>query len=432
MKMKWGLYVLIVILLIPVMSVFAGGASEEASGGQEGPLVVGAQAWMLEKFQLQDAAEKFMADHSGVTAEVTKVEHADTTSYILQWSSGKTSVDIALGGAREQAVQYLPRDLIVDFDEGFYDDSLKKEDFIPAFLELGNIKGTQYMIPLMGEVMYIVVRKDMMKEAGLLDAAGNVIPARTWDELYEYAKKLTKKENGVVTQLGLGIDWGYDFIPYTYLASIQALNGTIYEKGTNYVDFTSANARMLVEAWKKLVADGYSSKDVFADTNAVRTNFKSGNVAMHLTAHSRLNEYGDLLGKDLISIMPIPGADRNGSIAFIHGMVIPKASKNKDLAIKFIKERLMDKEFQVWTLEKYGKLPVLSRNFEGLDTPEWQEILKAAEIAKTAPLYKDWAKLQKEMQIEFQKGVMGDQSVAMTLAHLEETVKTIDTSMGIE
>jgi len=424
--------ILFLLLCISAVMVFGAGEQEKSADTGESELTIGAQAWMLEKFQLQDAAEQFMEDHPNIDTKVTKVEHADTTSYILQWSSGKTSVDIAIGGSREQAVQYLPKDLIINFDEGFYDESLRKEDFIPAFLELGNIRGTQYMIPLMGEVMYIVVRKDLMDEAGLVDDNGKVIPAETWEELYEYADKLTITENGVTKQLGLGIDWGYDFIPYTYLACIQALNGTIYRDGTNKIDFTSDNAHMLVEMWKKLASDGLSSKDVFADTNAVRTNFKSGNVAMHLTAHSRLNEYADLLGDDMISIMPIPGASENGSVAFIHGMVIPKASKNKEAAKAFIKERLMDKDFQVWTLEKYGKLPVLSRNFEGLDTPEWQEILEAAEIAKTAPLYKDWVKLQKEMQIEFQKGVLGEQSVETTLENLNDTVNTIDTTIGIK
>ncbi len=296
MKKMWILSILTFLMVFTAGVMFAGAQAEAKV--ESGELTVGAQAWMLEKFRLDDAAKKFMVDHPQIDTKVTKVEHADTTSYILQWSSGKTSVDIAIGGSREQAVQYVPRDLVIDFDNGFFDDTLRREDFIPAFLELGNIEGKQYMIPMMGEVMYIVVRKDYMREAGLVDANDKVIPAKTWDELYEYAKKLTKKDGNTITRLGLGIDWGYDFIHYTYLACLQGLNGTIYEAGTNKIDFTSANAKKLVEVWAKLVKDGFSTKDVFADTNAARTHFKSGNVAMHLTAHSRLNEYADLLGKD--------------------------------------------------------------------------------------------------------------------------------------
>jgi len=428
---KMRILSIVTLLILLAAGIVSAGAQAEAKV-ESGELTVGAQAWMLEKFKLDDAAKKFMVDHPLINTTVTKVELADTTSYILQWSSGKTSVDIAIGGSREQAVQYVPRDLIIDFDNGFFDDTLRREDFIPAFLELGNIDGKQYMIPMMGEVMYIVVRKDYMREAGLVDANDKIIPAKTWDELYEYAKKLTKKDGNTITRLGLGIDWGYDFIHYTYLACLQGLNGTIYEKGTNKIDFTSPNAKKLVEIWAKLVKDGYSTSDVFADTNAARTNFKSGNVAMHLTAHSRLNEYADLLGQDKISIMPIPGTAQNGSVAFIHGMTIPKVSKNQEAAKMFIKERLMDKDYQVWSLEKYGKLPVLSRNFEGVDSPEWQEILAAVKIAKTAPLYKDFAKLQKDMQIEFQNGISGLQSVEVTLANLKKSIDTIDITTGLK
>ncbi len=92
----------------------------------------------------------------------------------------------------------------------------------------------------------------------------------------------------------------------------------------------------------------------------------------------------------------------------------------------------MDKDYQVWSLEKYGKLPVLSRNFEGVDSPEWQEILAAVQIAKTAPLYKDFAKLQKDMQIENQNGISGLQSVEVTLANLKKSIDTIDTTTGLK
>lgn len=406
--------------------------AKQSAPSKEKVLRIGAQAWMLEKFQLDEAAQQFMKDHPGVKVEISKVELADTTSYLLQWSQGKTNVDLAIGGSREQAVQYAAKDLIINFENDFFDDKLKKEDYIPAFLQLGNIEGTQYMIPLMGEVMYLVVRKDLMKEAGLVDANGNVIPPQTWDELYDYAKKLTKTEGGKVTQTGLAIDWGNDFIAYTYLSTLQAMRGSVFEGNTNKIDFQSKEAHDLVSMWAKLVQDGLVPVDVFADTNAGRTNFKAGKVAMHLTAHSRWPEYSTLLGSDKITVMPLPGAAKNGSLGFIHGMLIPKASPEQELAKAFIKERLMDKDFQMWTLNHYGKMPVLKKNFEGADAPEWKEILAAADKSTTAPLYKDWAKIQKKMQIEFQKGITGKQTVDETLQNLNKELNSINTSTGLK
>lgn len=408
----------------------SGGAEPEPAAESQ-TLRIGAQSWMMEKFQLQEAADKFMEDHPGVTVEFVQVELADTTSYVLQWSQGKTNVDLAIGGSREQAVQYVAKDLIYSFEEGFFDDSLKKEDFIPSVFELGNIDGTQYMIPLMGEVYYLVVRSDLMKEAGLTDADGKVIPPKSWEELYDYAVKLTKKDGDTVTQSGLGIDWGNDFMHYTYMGVLQSLRGSIFEDNSNLLDFQSEEAEYMLTQWAKLVADGVVATDTFADTNAVRTNFKAGNVAMHLTVHSRWPEYADVLGYDKVTLVPLPGAEENGSLTFIHGMVIPKASQCPELAKSFIKERLMDKDFQLWTLNKYGKMPVLFRNFEGAEHEEWNDIADMAAKSAAAPLYKDWAKLQNKMQIELQNAILSKQTPRQTLDNLHEELLSLDTTTGL-
>lgn len=403
----------------------------ETAGGKK-VLRLGVQAWMLEKFQINEAADKFMQDHPDVKVEISTVELADTTSYVLQWSSGKTNVDLVLGGSREQAVAYVAKDLIIDFENGFFDDNIKKEDFVPAVFELGNIEGTQYMIPLMGEVYYLVVRKDLMEQAGLLDANGKPIPPKTWDELYDYAEKLTIKNGDIVEQTGLGIDWGNDFMHYTYMGCLQSLRGNIYDGNTNILDFKSDEAKYMLNMWAKLVRDKYAPIDTFADTNAVRTNFKAGKVAMHLTVHSRWPEYGDLLGYDKVTIMPLPGMEQNGSLTFIHGMVIPKASPEQELAKLFIKERLLDREFQAWTMNKFGKMPTLIRNMDGADAPEWKEIQQAAIKATNAPLYKDWAKLQTNMIAEIQKAITNQVSADEALKNLDKSVRSIDTTTGLK
>lgn len=410
---------------------------EAANDGTEAPsaaestnLRIGIQSWMLEKFQMQEAADQFMADHPGVTVEFVKVELADTTSYVLQWSQGKTNVDLAIGGAREQAVQYAAKDLIYDFEADFFDDDLKKEDFIPSVFELGNIDGTQYMIPLMGEVYYLVVRSDLMAEAGLTDADGKVIPPKTWEELYDYAVKLTKKDGDVVTQSGLGIDWGNDFMHYTYMGVLQSLRGSIFD-ADGLLDLQSDEAEYMLNQWAKLVADGVVSTETFADTNAVRTNFKAGNTAMHLTVHSRWPEYADVLGYDKVTLVPLPGADENGSLTFIHGMVIPRASEAPELAKAFIKERMMDKDFQLWTLNKFGKMPVLYRNFDGADHDEWDDIANMAAKSAAAPLYKDWAKLQNKIQVELQNAILSKQTARQTLDNLHDELMAIDTTTGL-
>lgn len=394
-------------------------------------LRVTVQAWMMGKYKLEEAGQQFEKDHPGIKVVFNKVDNADTTTNMLQWSQGTTTCDIAIGGSREQAVQYAAKDLIYDFDQNFFDDNLKKEDFFPSFLELGNIEGKQYMIPITGEVMFIVVNKNLMKNAGLVAEDGTIKAPATWDELYEYAKKATVIENGKTVQTGLSIDWGTNFMAYSYLSCLQGLKGNFFESDNKTVDFTSPEAKTLLTMWNKLVTDGYTPMDSFADMDAGRSNFKAGKVAMHITAASRWVEAGDLLGAANVTVMPIPGTEANGSLAYIHGAVIPKTSPAPKLATLFIKERLLDKDFHSYSLNKYGKMSPLNAHYASLVANEWGAVVDATKKASTTPLYKDFAKLDKGMQVEMQKCIAGKQSVDDTMANLKKLVDSLDKTTGL-
>lgn len=395
-------------------------------------LRVTVQAWMMGKYKLVEAGQQFEKDHPGVKVTFNKVDNADTTTNMLQWSQGSTTSDIAIGGSREQAVQYAAKDLIYDFDQDFFNDNLKKEDFFPSFLELGNIDGKQYMIPITGEVMFIVVNKNLMKNAGLVAEDGTIKAPATWDELYEYAKKATVVENGKTVQTGLSIDWGTNFMAYSYLSCLQGLKGSFLESDNKTVDFTSPEAKSLLTWWNKLVTDGYTPMDTFADMDAGRSNFKAGKVAMLISAASRWVEAGDLLGAANVTVMPIPGTDKNGSLAYIHGAVIPKTSPAPNMAKLFIKERLLDKDFHSYSLNKYGKMSPLNAHYTSLVASEWGPVVDATKKAATTPLYKDFAKLDKGMQVEMQKCIAGKQSVDDTMANLKKLVDSIDKTTGLK
>lgn len=441
MKRRWlGLLAGVILVcffyasMSPSLNCYAGIKPAEKSPqtwGDNQLLRVGVEAWMLKKFDMSGAAERFMAAHPGTKIEYIPVETADTTSYMLQWSRKKTNVDMVIGGSRKNAVPYVARDLLMTFDEGFFDNQVSRQDFIPSFLELGTINGHQYLIPIMGQVMYVTVRKDLMKDAGLTDVAGTPIAPRDWDEFYEYAQKLTRQEGGKTVETGLSIDWGKNFMAYTYLSCLQGARGSIYDGASRYIDFQSKEAKHLLEVWVKLVKIGYTPVDTFANMDAGRSNFLAGKVAMHVSSVSRWQEAAQKLGGDKVTGMPLPGSGNNGTIAFISGLMIPKVSKNPEMAKVFIKEALMDKEFQLWTLNKYGKMPVLIRNYEGATT-EWQDILDTSVKAASAPLYKDWPRMDNEMQVQFQRAITGVQSVEQTMKNLDSFQRTLDISTGLK
>lgn len=401
--------------------------NNEESGKSEAELRVTVQAWMMGKYDFEGAKSSFEANHPGVTVTYNQVDNVDVTTSMLEWSQGKTSCDIAIGGDRSQTVSYAANDYIVEFTEdNFFNGDFGKEEFYDTFLENGNIEGKQFMIPLVGEVVGIVCNKPMMEEAGLLDAQGEIVPAKTWDELYEYAKKLTKKG-----QTGLGIDWGSNMMMYTYEACLNGVSGSIFKEDGITMEFTGDKVKNMLEVWKKLIDDGYTTTDVFADMDANRTQFKSGQLALHLAPASRWIEAGEALGEDAVGVMPVPGTDENGSINYIHGMVIPKVSENQELAIQFIKEELLKDSFQQGAINGYGKMSPLKSHYENLENKYWPIVLGFTENAVTAPLYKDMTKLDTYTQTEMQQYLTGAESIEDFQSRMDEQIGKLDLSTGM-
>ncbi len=409
-----------------------GSGAGDSSDALKGELRVTTQAWMMGKYDFDGLKADFEKKHPGVTVTYNKVDTADVTTNMLQWAQGKTNCDIAIGGSREHAVQYAAKDYIISFDDDFFTGDFAKDKFFPAFLELGNVEGTQYMIPITGEVMFIVANKDLMKKAGLVGSDGKITPAKDWNELYEYAKKATVKEGGKVVQTGLSIDWGTNFMAYSYLSALQGVKGNFFESDGKTIDFTSPESKGLLTSWVKLVKDGYTPTDTFADMDAGRTNFKAGKVAMLMTAASRWIECQENVGKGNTTVMPIPGTDQNGSLVYIHGAVIPKASPKIELAKLFIKEELLKSEFHVQALNKYGKMSPLLAHYQNLENEDWPTVVDATKSAVTTPLYKDFSKLDTGMQVELQKCIKGSQSVEATQTNLSKLIGTLDLTTGLK
>ena len=425
--MKKLLFLLIGMAL--VMAAFAAGGRDAAGARQELRVVV--QAWMLDRYDFNMITSKFERNHPGVNITINRVPIADVTTNMLEWSAGRTSNDIAIGGSREHAVMYAARNLIVPFEDSFFTGPYAKENWFPAFLELGNIEGTQYMIPFTGEVMFIVANKQLMRNAGLMDAAGNIRAPRNWNELFDMARRATITEDGRMRQAGLVIDWGANFMVYNYLVALQGLRGNIFEADGRTMDFTSPQAAELMTQWARFVREGVTPTDTFADLDAGRSNFRAGNVAMHMTAASRWIEAEAFLGKNSTTLIPIPGTIEHGSLAYIHGAVIPRVSPRIQLAKTFVKEALLDYEVHHTALNLNGKMSPLLAHYNRLENPDWPICIAATRTAINNPLYRDFARLDQFMQVELQRVITGAQSVPDTQRRLSDFIRTLDLSTGL-
>lgn len=122
-----------------------------------------------------------------------------------------------------------------------------KDDIYPSMLKLGSFQDNVYAIAHFPDPHIFVYRKDMFEAAGLDPNT----PPKSWDELLEYAEKLTiKDDSGQITQSGMAIS--------TQNANQQA-DPMIKQLGSLFVDeeanvplMTSPEAVQTLEFMSKL------------------------------------------------------------------------------------------------------------------------------------------------------------------------------------
>ena len=167
------------------------------------------------------ALEKYLDELISKFYDKTKIK---VTYNIIPWGEALAKHDLASTGGEAPDVMhefYLGTRVIQG--EGKYgpiplnDYIIEKFGSIDAFKEIfsagvvdsvdvspfGEIMG----VPVAGDAQLMVIRDDLFKEAGIIDAEGNAKAPTTYSELLEDAKKLTidKDNDGKIDQYGIAI-----------------------------------------------------------------------------------------------------------------------------------------------------------------------------------------------------------------------------------
>jgi multiple sugar transport system substrate-binding protein len=388
-------------------------------------LRIGVESWMVEKLLINEAVAKFKAKHPDIN--VTIAPYADKSilsNFALQWSQNKTDVDVVVVDGTASAVQYLAKDLVVDFNKTeFFTGNTTKDKFVGKTLSFGDLDGVQFAIPISLEAYAINVNTTMFKEAGLTDAQGKIINPKNWQEIYEYAKKMTIKDGSKVTQQGMTIQWGPNAL-YTLMSAEQAALGTFYKD--NVISFDTPEIRDILKIWKKGADEGVFSIDTFTNKDAGRNTYKAGQVAMLLESGSRAPEAAPTVGAENVTVIPIPGSVEKGSAAFAAGILVPKATPAPKLAVQFIQEALMDVDVQGDTATKWGKLPVINEAY-ALINADWKSTLQSIiNKSVTPPFYKEYPVLDKNIPIQLQNYLTGKIDLEAFIKETEKMIKEID------
>jgi ABC-type glycerol-3-phosphate transport system substrate-binding protein len=281
---------------------------------------------------------------------------------------------------------------LMPLDELYAKNKIDKADFAPAALSLSTFEGKLYGLPYRIEAHAVYYSKTAFREAGLDPAK----PPKTWPELLEAARKLTRTVNGK-PQYGYAITGGGEFgnTIYRTVPLIWMNGGSILSDDMKQVVVNQKPAVEAVEFYTNMLTKEKVSppSTLQNDGLALRRLFIAGAIAMYqsgqfdIVAIKKENPSLDF------GVMPIPAPPGKSTAALLGGwhFVIPAASQNKDGAARLLAFLAEPGNMGFYT----DTFPARSSamNLPRFQAPELAAFREMLPFARPAPPHRNWVQI---------------------------------------
>ncbi|MCD6442722.1 MAG: ABC transporter substrate-binding protein [Thermotogae bacterium] len=243
------------------------------------------------------------------------------------------------------------------------DPTFDMNDFYDVAWEYSKYKGKICAIPYNISTPVLIYNKKLMKEAGLDPNH----PPQTWDELLEYAKKITKDLNGD----GEPDVWGLNIkdVPWIFKAMLLQNDCGIIDSKTLNPLFDSPKGVEAARFWKKLVDEKAMPVGMH---NLADKQFQSGTLGFYMGSSSRIGRWSGklpfewgvaFLPKKVKRAIPIGGAVL---------VIFPHSKEEDDATWEFIKFLVSPKKLAEFCM-KTGYIPIRK---SVLELPEVKEFME--------------------------------------------------------
>ena len=300
---------------------------------------------------IQQAADTFMKENPKVKI---KIETFSWNDFYTKWTTGLASGNVpdmstALVG---QVAEMINSDAIIPLNDLI--DEIGRNKFNEAALKELSVEDNNYAIPLYAHAMVMWIRKDLLEKNKL------EVP-KTWDELYEAAKKLTK--DGIY---GLSFPCGSsDFQATNFLNFYVKSGGGSLLTDDLKANLTSDLAINGINYWLKVYKDCSPKDSINYNVLDQATLYYQGKTAFDFNSGFQISGVNanspDLL--DYVDCYPIPthdGTEQKGITTSNQPMVIWKNSKHPEICRAFMKT-LYDEDTYIQFLHAtpVGMLPAI-------------------------------------------------------------------------
>ncbi len=150
---------------------------------------------------IEGLVDKFNKTHSNIKVKMLTISepHKKTLLSII----GGTPPDV-ISSIAAWVPELSTKDALIPLDDFCKENNITEDKFIPAYWKMLNLNGHTWALPTTPTATALYWNKDMFKEAGLNPER----PPKTFKELEEFSKKITKKaKNGNIKTIGFLPSW---------------------------------------------------------------------------------------------------------------------------------------------------------------------------------------------------------------------------------
>jgi len=296
---------------------------------------------------------------------------------------------------------------LLALDDLYAKNKIEQGDFVQAALDLSRHQGKVYGLPYRVEAHAVYYNKGAYREAGLDPGK----PPKTWAELVDVSKKLTKSVNGK-PQYGFGITGGGEFgnTVFRSLPFIWMNGGSLLSDDLKKVVVNEKPAVEAVEFYTNFYTKEKAAppSTLQNDGTALRRLFIAGTVAQYQSGQFDLASIKKENPSLEVGVMPIPAPEGKKTAALLGGwnFIIPAASKNKDGAQKFLAFLAEPANMGFYTDTFPARTSAMSLpRFQDPDLAAFKEMLP---YARPAPPHKNWLQITQVYFNHVQRVLIGD------------------------
>lgn len=403
-----------------VGSAAPGGSADGAPATQAPAVSVPADVsgtltvWAMgnEGVQLKVLADAFMAEHPGVTVNVTPVD----------WEQAVAKLQTAIAGNQTPDVSQMGTDMMAQFAATgaleLAPANFQPDTFFESAWNTNIVDGQVSGVPWYVETRLLYYRTD------IAEAAGITAPPATWDELKAMAVAM-QTAGGATYGISLGTQNWQEYLPF------------LWSNGGEVMDAQGAfqlNSPQAVEAltfYDSFFEEGLSPTSV-PEGFDITPAFVSGTHPMFFSGPWHLSLIRDAGGAELEgkwAVAPIPA--KVSSTSFVGGanLVVYKNSENKDLAWAFV-QYLSDPATQVAWFSEVTVLPAVAAAWDDPTLKSDPNVAMFGEQLKSTmaqPAIATWSEIAAGLNSTLEKMTTADmdpQAAADEMQQLAEAIGT--------